>query len=82
MNEEGISEEEARDRIKGLINYSWKKINKIKIEKNYLPKSMVKMCLNMARTAQCIFQHGDGIGTSVGVTQDRLTSLIMKPIPM
>ncbi|KAK0588926.1 hypothetical protein LWI29_007191 [Acer saccharum] len=83
MNEEGISEEEARDRIKGLISNSWKKVNEIKIKKsNDLPKSMVKMCLNMARTAQCIFEHGDGIGTSVGVTRDRLVSLILKAVPI
>ncbi|KAK1567118.1 hypothetical protein Q3G72_008384 [Acer saccharum] len=83
MNEEGISEEEARDRIKGLISNSWKKVNEIKIKKsNDLPKSMVKMCLNMARTAQCIFEHGDGIGTSIGVTRDRLVSLILKAVPI
>ncbi|KAL5797769.1 hypothetical protein ACOSQ2_002589 [Xanthoceras sorbifolium] len=82
MNAEGMSEEEARDRINGLISNSWKKLNEIKINKNYLPETMVKMCLNMARTAQCIFQHGDGIGTSIGVTQDRLIWLILKPIPI
>ena len=83
MNEEGMSEEEARDRIKRLISNSWKKVNEIKIKKsNDLPKSMVKMCLNMARTAQCIFQHGDGIGTSIGVTRDRLVSLILKAVPI
>ncbi|KAK3184303.1 hypothetical protein Dsin_031589 [Dipteronia sinensis] len=83
MNEEGVSEEEARDRIKGLIGNSWKKVNEIKIKKNNdLPKSMVKMCLNMARTAQCLFQHGDGIGTSIGVTRDRLVSLILKAVPI
>ncbi|KAK2650650.1 hypothetical protein Ddye_018139 [Dipteronia dyeriana] len=83
MNEEGMSEEEARDRINGLICNSWNKVNEIKIKKNKdLPKSMVKMCLNMARTAQCIFQHGDGIGTSIGVTRDRLVSLILKAVPI
>ncbi|KAH9658869.1 tricyclene synthase [Citrus sinensis] len=83
MNEKGISTEEARDRIQGLLNYSWKKLNENRIAKsNCLPNTLMKMCLNMARTAQCIYQHGDGIGSSNGVTKDRLVSLILKPIPI
>jgi hypothetical protein len=41
------------------------------------------MSLNMAHTAQFLFQNGDGIGTSTGVTKDNLslTSLVVKPIP-
>ena len=81
MVHEGEPEVEAKHRIKEKISYSWKKLNK-EIAKNSLPKSMVKMSLNMARTAQCIFQHGDGIGTSTGVMKDRLSSLIVKPIPV
>ena len=83
MVHEGVPEVEAKHRIKELINYSWKKVNKeIAQNGNALPKSIVKMSLNMARTAQCIFQHGDGIGTSTGVMKDRLSSLIVKPIPV
>ncbi|XP_057956380.1 probable terpene synthase 9 [Malania oleifera] len=80
MMEEGITEEEARERVKALIHHSWKKMNKEITAKTSLPKVTMKLSLNMARTAQCIFQHGDGIGTSNGVTKDRLISLIVKPI--
>lgn len=79
MEEKGVSEEEAHDYIKGLICYSWKKINQ-ESAKTYIPKSIINMSLNMARTAHCIFEHGDGIGTSIGVTKDRLISLIANPI--
>ncbi|KAM1373239.1 hypothetical protein ACFX2I_023964 [Malus domestica] len=79
MEERGISEEEAQDCINELICYSWKKINE-ESSKTAIPKSIVKMSLNMARTAHSIFQHGDGIGTSIGVTKDRLISLIVNPI--
>ncbi|KAM4103732.1 hypothetical protein ACJW30_06G100300 [Castanea mollissima] len=81
MVHEGVPEVEAKHRIKEKISYSWKKLNK-EIAKNSLPKSIVKMSLNMARTAQCIFQHGDGIGTSTGVMKNRLSSLIVIPIPI
>ncbi|KAI8011499.1 putative terpene synthase 9 [Camellia lanceoleosa] len=84
MIKEGVSEEEARDRIKALISFSWKKLNEAtaKINHRHHPaRSIVTMSLNMARS-QSIFQHGDGIGTSIGITKDRLTSLIVKPIPI
>ncbi|XP_022762477.1 probable terpene synthase 9 [Durio zibethinus] len=79
MIEGGMSKEEARQHIKGLIAHSWEKLNE-ESYKNSLPRSMTKMCLNMARTAQCIFRHGDGIGTSSGATKDLLISLIVEPI--
>ncbi|KAB1210118.1 putative terpene synthase 9 [Morella rubra] len=81
MVQEGASEEEAREHIKRLICYSWKKLNEERA-KGFPAKFRVKMSLNMPRTAQCIFEHGDGIGTSTGAIKDHLTSLIVKPFPM
>ncbi|KDP30235.1 hypothetical protein JCGZ_17017 [Jatropha curcas] len=77
MIKENASEEEAKEHIKGLIRHSWKKLNEGIDNKCSL---MNLLCLNMARTSQCIFQYGDGIGTSIGITRDRLTSLIIQPI--
>ncbi|XP_052177104.1 probable terpene synthase 9 [Diospyros lotus] len=79
MIEEGVSEEEAREHIKGLMGFSWRKLNEASARNNHA-KSLVKMCLNMARTAQLIYLRGDGIGTSVGAIKDHLISLIVKPI--
>lgn len=81
MVQEGVSEEDARDHIEGLISYSWKKLNE-ESARDSLPNSVVKISLNIARTAQCIYRHGDGIGTSTGATKDHLTSLIVKPFPI
>ncbi|KAJ6917329.1 terpene synthase 9 [Populus alba x Populus x berolinensis] len=81
MIEKGASEKESKEHIKGLISQAWKELNK-ENSKCSLPKPLVNMSLNMARTAQCIFQFGDGIGTSTGITRDRLTSLIVEPIPV
>ncbi|KAI8007532.1 putative terpene synthase 9 [Camellia lanceoleosa] len=83
MMDKGVTEEQARDHIKGLISLSWRKLNKT-IAKNSNPKSIIltTLSLNMARTAQCIYQHGDGVGTSAGVTRDRLMPLIVDLIAM
>ncbi|XP_048232245.1 probable terpene synthase 9 [Ricinus communis] len=80
MIEKGVSEREAKDHIGGLISHAWKILNEESV-KHSLSRSLVNMCLNMTRTAQCIFQYGDGIGTSTGVTKDCLESLIIEPIP-
>ena len=87
MKERGVSEEEARNHIKELRRHWWKMLNNEILainnsnSKNSLPNAMVRACVNMARTSHCIFQHGDGIGTSTGLTRDRLETLIVKPVP-
>ncbi|XVF82873.1 hypothetical protein PTKIN_Ptkin16aG0086200 [Pterospermum kingtungense] len=81
MIEKGLSEDEARDHVKDMIKCSWKKINE-EIVDNCFPKVIVNLSKNMARTAQCMYQHGDGVGTSTGVTKDCIVSSILKPIPM
>ncbi|OMO60205.1 hypothetical protein CCACVL1_24329 [Corchorus capsularis] len=83
MIEAGVSRQEARKHIKELISNSWKKLNEESyINNGLLPRSMINMCLNMSRTALCIFQHGDGIGTSTGVMKDLLNSLIVRSITL
>ena len=81
MIEKGVSEEEARDHVKDMISYSWKKINE-EIVDNSFSQVIVNLSKNMARTAQCMYQHGDGVGTSTGVTKDCIVSSILKPIPI
>ncbi|KAF5188255.1 Terpene synthase [Thalictrum thalictroides] len=79
MKQTGVSEEQARQHVKGLVRSYWKKLNEESV-KSILPKSMIEMIINMVRTAQCIFEHGDGIGTSHGTTKDTAISLFVEPI--
>nr|XP_015901291.1 probable terpene synthase 9 [Ziziphus jujuba var. spinosa] len=80
MVEKRISEEEAKEEINELISYSWKTLNQECLSNQSLPKTFVNLSLDMARTSHFIFQRGDGIGTSTGLTKTRLVSLIVKPI--
>ncbi|KAK8484390.1 hypothetical protein V6N11_001648 [Hibiscus sabdariffa] len=79
MAEAGALKEEAMKHVRCLLRQSWKKLNEESL-KNSMPRSMMKMCLNMARTSHCLYQHGDGIGTSSGATKDLLMSLIVQTI--
>nr|AZM65213.1 terpene synthase 3 [Santalum album] len=79
MSEEGLSEKDARERVKDQVELSWKRLNE-ESGRTSLPRSLIDMSVNMARAAHCIFRHGDGIGTSHGYTRDVLISLIIEPI--
>ncbi|KAF4356562.1 hypothetical protein F8388_006306 [Cannabis sativa] len=97
MYEDGISEEEARQRIKLLISETWKLINKDYInlddddgddyspmfyKSNNINKAFIEMCLNLGRMAHCIYQYGDGHGIQDRHTKDHVLSLLIHPIPL
>ncbi|WJX69134.1 putative terpene synthase 11, variant 2 [Trifolium repens] len=57
-----LDENEGRKHIKLLIRNLWQELNGLAMTKT-LPLSIVNACLNMARTAQVIYQHGDDKST-------------------
>lgn len=79
MNEIGVSDEEAREHIKNLMRLYWKKLNEECVT-NSLPKCIASMALNMVRSAQCIYEHGDGIGSSDRETKDQAVLFFVKSI--
>ncbi|XP_047307303.1 probable terpene synthase 9 isoform X2 [Impatiens glandulifera] len=81
MMHKSVSEKEAKDIINCMIKHSWKKLNETNIKRS-CHAIVTTLSLNMTRAALSIYQHGDGIGTSTGLTKDRLTSLIVEQIPI
>lgn len=79
MNDTGKSDATSKENIKDLIASSWLNLNKEFLTNSH-PTEFVNVILNMARTAQCIFQHGDEIGNSTGTMKNWLTSLFIEPI--
>ncbi|CAL9192920.1 trans-ocimene synthase, chloroplastic [Musa acuminata AAA Group] len=77
INESGETERAAIERIRDMLSHSWKKLSE-ECWRTQLSRGFADMVLNMARTSQCIFQHGDGIGTSNGVTKNKITSLFVE----
>ncbi|GAY60816.1 hypothetical protein CUMW_205050 [Citrus unshiu] len=60
MREKTIScEEEARKHIRQLIRSLWVELNGMLVAPAALPASIVNASLNLARTAQVVYQHGD-----------------------
>ncbi|XP_022154840.1 terpene synthase 10-like [Momordica charantia] len=81
MNDTGASEVDARKHIKYLIDETWKKLNKVAEDNSVFSQLFVEMAKNVSRTAQCMYQYGDGHTIEHQETKDRVVSLLIQPIP-
>ncbi|TKY48784.1 terpene synthase 11 [Spatholobus suberectus] len=78
MIENNISDENvARKHIRQLIGNLWLELNGLAMTTTALPLSVMKASLNMARTAQVIYQHGDDQSTFT--VDDYVQTLLFTP---
>ncbi|KAL6136718.1 hypothetical protein ACLB2K_062013 [Fragaria x ananassa] len=83
---EVCDEESARKYISNLIENSWKKMNKdgqhfgASSASSPFTKEFVAAGTNLSRIAQCIYQHGDGIGAPDKIVKNRILAVIMQPV--
>nr|QPL17967.1 terpene synthase [Lathyrus odoratus] len=73
-----LDENESRKHIRLLIRNLWRELNGLAMNKT-MPLSVVKSSLNMARTAQVIYQHGDDQSTFT--VDDYVQTLIFSSLP-
>jgi len=78
MIENNISDENvARKHIRRFIRNLWPELNSLVLTTTSLPFSIMKASLNMARTAQVIYQHGDDRNTFT--VDDYVQTLLFTP---
>ncbi|KAA8538952.1 hypothetical protein F0562_025644 [Nyssa sinensis] len=82
MHETGASEEDTREHIRFLISETWKKMNEDRVIESLFSKTFIGIAMNLARMAQCMYQHRDGHGIQDHETKDRVLSLLVEPIPL
>lgn len=81
MSDRGLSEEYARQDIRNLIEETWTKMNKdATSDDSPFAKPFVETAINLARIAQCQYQHGDGHGNPDAGSKNRVLSLLIYPI--
>ncbi|KAG6515948.1 hypothetical protein ZIOFF_026394 [Zingiber officinale] len=81
MHEQGVSEAVARRQIKELIKANWRCLNRdYDATTTSLEGHLKRVAINVARTFQLFYQHGDGYGEDHGETKNQLMSLLMNPI--
>ncbi|KAI3936136.1 hypothetical protein MKW92_008128 [Papaver armeniacum] len=83
MHETGVSESIAREHMQHLISASWEKMNtSLSSSRDVFPSSFINTVQNVARMGQYIYQYGDGFGIPNREAKDRITSIIVEPIPV
>nr|QLC36836.1 terpene synthase 36 [Cannabis sativa] len=83
MQEKNVSEKEAREHIKVLISEAWKEMNNSESDDGLIyPISLIEDAKNFARMGLFMYQHGDGHSSQDNRSKERISSLIIKPIPI
>ncbi|CAN1843882.1 Probable terpene synthase 12 [Linum perenne] len=80
MNENGVSEEEARKHLKSMIDQAWKNMNQELLLLSPFAKSFVRSVFNLARIAHYTYQRGDSHGNPDAGSKKTIFSLIFEPI--
>ncbi|KAE8077883.1 hypothetical protein FH972_016401 [Carpinus fangiana] len=82
MREANVSEEIARNHIKGMINKTWKKINGQCFTQLPMLQSFMNIAVNVARVAHWLYQDGDGFGVQDRETRTNILSLLVEPLTL
>lgn len=82
MQQYGVSEEEACNKIKEMVEIEWMNINQEIQDPSHPPLQWLLPPLNLARMMVVLYQNGDGYTNSSGKTKDRIASLLVDPVPM
>lgn len=82
MHENNVSEAVARERIRGLIDETWKKVNKEYVMGNLFPRPFADAAIGAARRTETVYLKGDGFGAPDSEIDGQVTSLVVEPIPI
>jgi (-)-alpha-terpineol synthase len=80
MRDKNATESVARHEIKELIRKYWRLLNGVVTGNSAFEKQFRTVAFNIPRTAQCIYQHGDGYGKPDHDTKDLVTTLLFTPV--
>ncbi|KAI3935510.1 hypothetical protein MKX01_020795 [Papaver californicum] len=80
MQETNVSEQDAREHVKGLFMETWKEMNQFLFSSSPFDRSFVNLVPNFARTSLFMYQYGDGLGAEHSKSIEHVLSLIVNPI--
>ncbi|KAI4347945.1 hypothetical protein L6164_008715 [Bauhinia variegata] len=80
MNENCVSESEAKKHVRSLIDQTWKKMNEDVLTSSPFPHSFKEIAMNVARMSLWMYQFADGHTDQDPVTKDRIASLLIEPV--
>ncbi|XXG83129.1 hypothetical protein AAC387_Pa10g0958 [Persea americana] len=80
MKEHGSTYEEACEKFKRMAADAWKDINKECLKPTEVP--MPLLMVNFARVIEVLYQNRDGYTNSTFETKDRISLVLVDPIPV
>ncbi|XP_058092437.1 (-)-germacrene D synthase-like isoform X2 [Magnolia sinica] len=80
MNENGASEQEARDKFREMITMAWKDINQECLRPTSIPMPLLMRVINLTNVIETLYMHEDGYTNSSGATKVKITTVLIKPI--
>ena len=80
MYESNASEADARKHIRGLIDETWKKMNKEYVNGCLFPQPFADAVIGLARRVETAYLKGDGFGAPGSEMKGHAKSLVVKPI--
>ncbi|XP_077223203.1 beta-cubebene synthase-like [Tasmannia lanceolata] len=81
VKEHGISEQEACAKLRELIVFAWKDINKACLDRP-VSLTLLMRIVNLARVMEVLYKDEDGYTFSNGKTKERITLLFVDPIAL
>lgn len=82
VNENGASEEEARQQISTLVNYAWKEFNREISFDLPFPRCFIDASLNLARVLSFMYHQGDGFSAPNHEIKASIMSLLLNSIKL
>lgn len=82
MKDYDVSEEEACNKIKEMVDIAWKNINEEIQKPNHPPLPLLLPPLNLARMMEVLYEKGDCYTNSSGKTKKRIASVLVDHIPI
>ena len=83
MEKNGLSMEEAYEKLRKQVDDAWKDINEAMLQPHVIPKRCLIRILNLARSADVIYKgSADGYTNVNQVLKEKVASILAHPIPI
>ncbi|KAG9443933.1 hypothetical protein H6P81_015273 [Aristolochia fimbriata] len=78
----GSSEEEARQKLREIVEVHWKDINEGCLEPAPVPIPLLQRIVNLSRVIEVMYQYGDGYTFANTITKERISAIFVDAIPI
>ncbi|XP_077214047.1 beta-cubebene synthase-like [Tasmannia lanceolata] len=82
MKEHSCTEMESCEKLREMVSVAWKDINKDCIKPTPVPMPLIIRIVNLVRVIEVLYQYRDGYTNSTHETKERITLVMVDPIPI